>query len=96
MISGRFWSGILEISFSYEFWGYCDIDMMFGDLARLLSDEFWIRPMRSVAYDEQFVGHFTILRNTEVMNRAGFKIDDWQRLCVPVLQNTLTKNGFPE
>lgn len=56
----------------YSYWGYCDIDIILGDIDKLVPLE--------AGYDKLFVhGHMTILRNTYEINRIfktnvkGFK-----------------------
>jgi hypothetical protein len=65
----------------YDFWGYCDLDMMFGRLDRLLDDAFFHNWDIFSAHSEQFVGHFTIIRNSPEINSLGFEIPNWQTLC---------------
>ncbi len=63
----------------YEFWGYCDLDMMFGSLEKLLTDDFLSSLDIFTANDTgHFVGHFTILRNTPLINNLCFEIDGWK------------------
>lgn len=69
---------------------------MFGDLKKVLTDEFLDSIDVFSAWNEQFVGHFTILRNGELMNRAGFQIDNWQRLCVMPETKALDEIRFCE
>lgn len=43
----------------YEYWGYCDVDMLIGNLSRFLTGDFL------ASYDKIFcLGHMTIYRNT--------------------------------
>jgi hypothetical protein len=66
----------------YEFWGYCDTDMMFGDLSSVLDPQYLAGIDAFSAHNKQFVGHFTILRNREDINRLGFEIPHWKELCL--------------
>lgn len=66
----------------YEFWGYCDVDMMFGDLDKLFTDEFLDSIDVFSAHTWQTVGHFTILKNTDSINDACFEIEHWQTDCL--------------
>jgi hypothetical protein len=66
----------------YEFWGYCDVDVMFGDLSSVLQAERLDSIDAFSAHSRQFVGHFTLLRNREDINRLGFEIPDWKALCL--------------
>lgn len=80
----------------YDFWGYCDIDMMFGDLGRFLTHEFCGSFDAFSAHDRQFVGHFTLLRNTDEINRLGFRIDGWRELCRTQRAEHLDEERFSE
>lgn|GEM_PF-389147 len=52
---------------NYDYYGYCDIDMVFGDIRHFLTDEFLEK------YDKIFDrGYFTLYKNTEEM-RYFFK-----------------------
>lgn len=47
----------------YDFWGYCDIDLVFGNLRKFLTDELLDKYDRFYQY-----GHLSIFRNTEKIN----------------------------
>lgn len=48
---------------NFDFWGYCDIDLIWGDIRHFLSDDLLIK------YDKIFCfGHCTLLRNTAIIN----------------------------
>ena len=48
----------------FEWWGYCDCDVIFGDLWGMLA------PLLEETYDKLFaVGHLTLFRNTPENNR---------------------------
>lgn len=66
----------------YEFWGFCDIDLVLGDLSKFLTSDF-LNPMDVFsAHDQQIVGHFTIIRNCERLNRLAFEMKGWQQACL--------------
>ena len=47
----------------YEFWGYCDIDLIFGDISKFITEELLSK------YDKIFQrGHFTLYRNSSEIN----------------------------
>lgn len=53
-----------EVVSSYSFWGYIDIDMVFGKLSLFLTDEIYEK------YDKIGTqGHLTLFRNCETCNR---------------------------
>lgn len=52
----------------FDYWGYCDTDMIFGDL-----DKF-ITPLLKKNYDKIFAfGHCTLYKNTPTINRLFMK-----------------------
>lgn len=52
----------------YQYWGYCDCDLIFGNLDRLLT------PLLEQNFDKLFAsGHMTIFRNTRENNRRFFE-----------------------
>lgn len=53
----------------YDFWGYCDVDLIFGDLSLFINDEILSK------YDKiGHLGHLTLYRNTQEINTL-FKKD---------------------
>ena len=49
----------------YDFWGYCDTDLIFGDLRKFITDDILN------AYDKVGVlGHLTLIRNSKRTNEA--------------------------
>lgn len=55
--------GYQEYLKDYNFWGYCDIDMVFGNIRSFLTDEVLDEYERLYNY-----GHLTIFRNNSKMN----------------------------
>ena len=78
----------------YEFWGYCDIDLIFGDLRKLLTPEFYDSIDVFSAHDKQVVGHFTIVRNMPALNNLAFEIENWQQLCMARTSQLMDENAF--
>lgn len=49
----------------YEFWGYCDLDVIFGDLSKFITNE------KLNYYDKIYdLGHLSVLRNNREMREA--------------------------
>lgn len=52
----------------YDFWGHCDIDMVFGRIGHFLTDELFQQYDRLGTY-----GHLLFYRNTDTINRLFMK-----------------------
>jgi hypothetical protein len=57
-----------ELLESYDFWGYCDCDLVFGKIRKFITDE--ILSNNDVV---QMLGHMTFFRNNDVVNNI-FKL----------------------
>lgn len=65
----------------YDFWGYCDCDLIFGDLESFLSKEFFLN------YDKILrTGHLSFVRNIKEINEIFKKYDTYKiTLSSPVI-----------
>lgn len=65
---------------NYKYWGYCDIDVILGDLNKLIPlDE---------EYDKLFVhGHMTLIKNIHEMNTLFMKAVDFPETYIDVLSD---------
>jgi hypothetical protein len=69
-----------ELLEGYDFWGYCDHDVIFGDIRAFLTEE------RLQQYDvicgrrEFMTGHFTLYRNNETINRLYERSRDYREV----------------
>lgn len=71
---------------NFKFWGYCDIDVIFGDLDKFITDE-------KLEYDKLFIyGHMTIMRNTEKINKLFMDNIDGMPYYKTVLQSNMSYN----
>ena len=65
----------------YDFWGYCDFDMLFGDLRKFLP------PERLDHFDKIFaMGHLSLYRNTPECN-ARYRLPGGKFSCREVMEN---------
>jgi len=73
-----FWALLDGEPRTYDFWGHCDLDMIFGDLKRFITAELLAR------YDKLFsVGHLTLYRNCQTTNemfRQPHPDVDWRAI----------------
>jgi hypothetical protein len=62
----------------YDYFGWCDIDVVFGKLRRFLTPEVLDRNL--ITFSGGFCGgHFTLLKNTPAMRRMYRDIPGWRR-----------------
>lgn len=47
----------------YDFWGWCDVDLIFGDLRKFITDEILSQNQKILSH-----GHLTLIKNNEEMN----------------------------
>ena len=65
VMTGYLFSEYLQ---EYDYWGYSDVDMLFGDIRKFLPDE------KITQYDKVgHLGHLTLYRNTEEINKLFMK-----------------------
>lgn len=62
----------------YEFWGFGDIDLIYGDLSPMLNEKNLHSYDFISAHSDRVAGHFTIMRNIEKYNTACLKIPVWK------------------
>lgn len=63
----------------YEFWGFGDIDVIYGDLASYIDDAMLSHDLISF-HKHRISGHLCLLRNTEKMNWAFKRFKRWQEI----------------
>ena len=68
-------AALREDLIKYDFWGYCDVDLIFGDLKIFITDDILDRNDR--IYN---LGHFTLFRNIDRMNNF-YKIEHEFKDC---------------
>ena len=54
----------------FDYWGYCDLDILFGDLKVFLNDEIFEKYQKI-----SFLGHMSLLKNCEEINQCFMKCD---------------------
>lgn len=67
----------------YDYWGYCDLDMMFGDIRAFITDDLLCK-YKKIGYQ----GHSTIFENSEYINSVyKARIDG-----IPYFRNVFSEN----
>lgn len=74
----------------YDFWGYCDTDLIFGELSRFISDD-----VLDKCDVFQTWGHFTLIRNIDKFNQLyGTPYKSYQlKKCLRLPENCMVEEG---
>ena len=67
----------------YDFWGYADIDVVYGNIRKFITDEILEKCDIITSRPDFLAGHFTIYRNCEKINNLYKKIPGYK----DILQN---------
>ena len=67
-----------EILSNYDFWGFGDLDTVWGDIKSFYTPEMLTKYDVFSTHADRISGHFTIIRNTPAYTELGFKITNWQ------------------
>ena len=63
----------------FDSWGFCDIDLVFGNLRHFLSDDVLNHDVITT-HQKRIAGHFSIFRNTETYRTAFMKCSKWRSI----------------
>ncbi len=61
----------------YDFWGYCDLDIIFGKISHFITEEILATYDVITASEIQFVGHFILFRNTATVTNLFRQTQDY-------------------
>ncbi|MCC5796453.1 MAG: hypothetical protein JJU48_03910 [Methylophaga sp.] len=65
---------------SYDFYAYGDIDIVYGDIRKFITDETLSKFDVIGTHQRRLSGHFSLFRNTRQNREAFLKIPNWQHL----------------
>lgn len=63
---------------NYDWWGYADIDVLYGDLSILINSKNLHRYDVITTHADRLAGHFTIIRKASRYTQMGYNIDKWR------------------
>lgn len=63
----------------FDFWGFSDIDLIYGNLRAYFSAERLARFDLLSTHERRISGHLCLLRNSTRMREAFMRVPDWQR-----------------
>ncbi|WP_431425344.1 DUF6625 family protein [Bacteroides hominis] len=66
----------------YDFWGFGDLDLVYGDLSMIVNDKTLDRYELLTTHNYHVAGHFTLCKNNEYWRTLCFKIKDWQKRLI--------------
>lgn len=69
-----------QILSEYEWWGWGDIDVIYGDLSQLINTKNLSRYNLITTHIKCTAGHFTILKSTSKFSNICMKIHNWKKL----------------
>jgi hypothetical protein len=69
---------------TYDFWGYCDLDIILGKVSHFITEEILETYDVITASEVQLVGHFTLLRNNDTVNNLFRQTDDYIKVFIDV------------
>lgn len=73
----------------YDFWGYCDLDMIFGDIRYFITDD-----VLSTYNRIGFLGHSTLYRNDSEINRLFMDKVDGEEIYKKIFTTAGSINSF--
>lgn len=78
----------------YDFWGYCDIDLIFGDIRAFLTPEVLSHDVIST-HAVRTAGHFSIFRNTKEYRNAFMNCKNWKEIYEDPKNHRFSERIFP-
>jgi hypothetical protein len=85
-----------EYLYGFDYWGYCDMDLVFGNIQDCLQLEKLENYDVFTAHNAYTAGHFTLLKNIERVNSLCLRINNYKdRAKIPVT-TFMDEMGFYE
>ena len=69
-----------EIIKKYDFWGFGDLDLVWGDIRHFYTDQLLEKFNVLSTHSDRLSGHLTLIRNTPHYNTLAFNMPDWKDL----------------
>lgn len=81
---------------NYHFWGFGDIDLIYGDLRSFITDDMLNKYDLITTHADRIAGHFTIIRNNSKYSYLCLKIKNWKQLLLEKNGKGLDEHHFTE
>lgn len=74
--------GIIHQTFlkNYDWWGFGDIDLVYGDLSIIVNEENLSRYDMLTTHVDRIAGHFTLIRKNSKYTRIPLSLDNWREM----------------
>jgi|SRR5690554_332764 len=78
----------------YDFWGFSDIDLIYGDLRKYFSAEKLSQYDFFSTHARRVSGHFCLMRNTKKMRTAFINVKNWQKILSDSEHHAFDESAF--
>ena len=69
-----------DILIDYDFWGYGDVDLIWGDIREFYTEELLMNYNILSTHADRVSGHFALIKNLFEYNMLAFRIPNWRNL----------------
>ena len=83
-----------DILIKYDFWGYCDVDMVLGNILDFYNDDLLEKYDVFSTHNDRLSGHFAVIRNNEKYTGLCFKIKNWKNKLWDIKHYGLDESDF--
>ena len=81
---------------SYDFWGFCDIDLIFGNIRHFLTDTVLNKYDFFSSYDRRVSGHFFVVKNNNEGRQAFMKAKNWRSVMADPNNHCFDEKAFSD
>lgn len=78
----------------YDFWGFGDIDLVYGDLSLIFTSEKMCGKNLFSTHSDRISGHFCLIRNNKKYRELCLQINDWKHLLEDEKHYGLDEGAF--
>lgn len=78
----------------YDWWGFGDIDLVYGDLSILVNDKNLKKYDLLTTHVDRIAGHFTVIRKKSKYTTLCMEIQDWKKLLCDDKNYGIDENAF--
>lgn len=78
----------------YEWWGFGDLDLVYGDLSLLVNEENQRKYDLLTTHVDRLAGHFTVIRKKSKYTTLGLEIPNWEKLLCDEAHHAMDEVTF--